>query len=658
MSEFEQWVLDGTLALNDATLTLEAITDTPAAKRPEWVSGADSDGEILGRPPKAANKVIEMRLRVAKQATMDLAISKIALVLDKLQECEQNANGLALVWTPADGTKSITWRALLGEITDLPKDWQDSGWFVRSPAFTVRLTCLPYGEGTEVLAGTVTSSDPIQTVELSGVGGDVPALARLVVTDAASQSRRWVCWGLESRHYPTSSPPSLIIDSSAMVIGTGYAGTTGTRTGAYSGATNNVITSTLRTQPQAICGLGNRSHVGDFRPQLRFYASATTMAVRLVWQALDGPFRSLSWKIPVVAGWNHVDLGLVSVPQTSSGAQRWTGRIEAYSTATGGETFQADVVCMVPAELFGRARASFAYAPGALTGGDDFTGTTAGAALNARVAPVGGTWATSGAATDYAFTDTGGERITRSTVSEAGPRYAILGSTNYTDQEVGVTFQATGGVPEPWVLARYVNSTNFLAADLRYGNPAWRVFAYVGGVTNVLGEIPLTLTYEAYKLRLIVFSSGQLVATLMDVRGSTLSEIRAFHSSLATAGALASGKPGIADYNGNSAASSRYYDDFYAATPAPEPIALHASQSIEFRSDTTLREDSTGTYAGPPPQYVGGRCFVPPAGGPGRKTRIAVMAKRNDVESMPDDNIADSTTVDVLVTPRYIAVPR
>jgi hypothetical protein len=88
-----------------------------------------------------------------------------------------------------------------------------------------------------------------------------------------------------------------------------------------------------------------------------------------------------------------------------------------------------------------------------------------------------------------------------------------------------------------------------------------------------------------------------------------------------------------------------------------------SGQSIEFRSDATLREDASGTYAGPPPQYVGSRFTVPNAGGPGRKTRIAVIARRNDITTDADDGLVsnatmDSTTVAAYVTPRYLAVPR
>ena len=259
------------------------------------------------------------------------------------------------------------------------------------------------------------------------------------------------------------------------MITAGFAGVTGTRTAAYSGATNNVITATLRTQLQAICGLPNLTHIGMFRPQLRFYASATTIALRLTYQSLDGPAKSLSFKIPVAVGFNSVDLGLITLPETSLGTQRWTGRIEAYSTSTGGETFEVDVIELMPAEIFGRARGVYSYLPGPLVGLDEFTGITAGTALNARVATLGGSWATSGAATDLAAADAPGstdETMSRATVSDASPRWAILGSTNLIDTEVGaevrVGFFLTSVIPSatPMIVARWVDANNHLRAKL------------------------------------------------------------------------------------------------------------------------------------------------------------------------------------------------
>lgn len=670
MAELEQWVLDG-LALNDVTYVLESVSDPPAQKKPEWISGADSDGAVLGRKPTHENKVIEMRVRVAQQATMDLALAKIAAVLDKAQECSHNVNGSALAWTPADGTKTLTARCLLAEITDIPKDWQDSGWFVRSPVFTLRLTCLPFWEGVEYLAGSVTNADPIVSVEVASVPGDVPALGRLVVTDAASQSRRYVAWGLESRHYRDVTP--LIVDSAAMVT-MGFAGVTTTRTGAYSGVSSNVISATLRTQVQAICGLENHGHIGSYRPHLRFYASATTMAVRLTFQALDGPLRSLSYRVPVAVGWNFVDLGLVSIPEAGLGTQRWTGRLEAYSTASGGETFEADVMLMIPAEAYGRARGSYSYTAGPLVAYDYFTAMTSGTALGGTVADSGATWATSGATTDFAAADAPAltdEAIVRTTSSDtAGGRFAVLGATNYTDTEVSVRTYALTVNGQFHVGARYVDASNYLEAGWvpsQYGEYFW-VSQKVAGTTTYLGgrstadavlsgPQPTALWRQ---LRLVVFASGRGIVDLLDSSGGLLHRFPFMSADLAAGGVLATGKPFIRDYPGGplQGPQGRYYDDFTVATPGAEPIALYSGQSLEVRHDTTLREDATGVYAGSPPEYVGSRFYVPNAGGPARKSRVAVVARRNDVVVNADNHIADSTTVQVFVVPRYLAVPR
>lgn len=669
MSQLEALTLDG-LALNDGiTFSLEALSLPVPTKLAEWIKGADSNGALLSRPPLHENRVIEATVRVERQATMDLALAKIALLEDKLQECEQQENGLALTWVPADATlTAITFRCLLGEVTGMPIAVQgDSGWFVKAPQLTIRMTCFPFGEGTEaLLATTSTSTAPIVTVELSGVAGDVPAKGRLVVSDAATQSRRWVAWGLESRYLPTSSPPSLIVDSTGMVT-SGFAGATATRTGAYSGGTNNTISMAVRPQVQAVCGLGNLAHVGSFRVYLRCNSTISDLYIRLAYQALDGPWRNLPFKEAAVTGtlWSQIDLGLITIPETVVGTQRWTGRIEAYSASAG--TVYVDAVWLMPAEQFGRARATYSYQPGVQVAYDDFTGITAGTVLNARVAPLGGTWATSGATTDFTAADSPlatDETMARGTASDASPRYAVLGSTNYTNTEVGVNWRAGTAygfdtAVYKGVIARWVDSSNYLVARV-LTNTAFSVSAIVAGAIVSTAEVTgLALTANTwYRLRVIAFTTGTAFADLLDASGAILRSLTIQHSSLATGGALATGKPGIFDQHNSVVPRSRLYDAFYASTPAVEPIALYSGQSIEFRHDSEWREDSTGTYAGPPPEYVGSRFTIPQAGGPGREARVAVIARRQDVTLQADESIADSTTVQVYATSRYLAVPR
>jgi hypothetical protein len=664
------------LALNDGTTyTLEALDMTPPPELEEWIKGADSNGALLAREPLVDNRTITATIRIEPQATKDLALAKIAAILDKLKECQRNANGLALTWVPADATTSaITFRCLSGQITDMPIDIV-SGWFVKAPLITLKLTCLPFGEGTETSASAVTSTDPIVTTELSNVAGDVPALGRLVVTDNATQARRYVAWGLENRWYPTSSPPSLIIDSTAMTS-SGYAGSTTTRTGAYSGATNNVLAAVIGPTTQAICSLGNRSHVGTFRVMLRVWIGAWTNVgpnIRLSYQVNDSPFRALPFRQIIRAGggategWNMVDLGEIRIPTAILGTQRWTGRIESYTDDSGAISVEVDAVWLVPAERYGRARGTYVYNPGVVGGRDSFTGITAATALNARAAPAGGAWATSGVATDFAALDgpgSGDETMGRSTASDASPRYAILGSTNYTDTEVGVSFYAGSafGIDTAvykGVIARWVDSSNYAAARV-LANHTFQLVVIVSGSIVASGTAAgLTLSSNTwYGLRIIAYTSGLVIGHLLDSAGTILESRQAYHSSLATSGALDDGKPGFLDQHNSSVARTRYYDDFYAATPPAEPIVVNSTRTIQFRHDSTLRFDSTNTYAGPPPEYVGARFLVPPAGGAARKTRVAVIARRNDVMLSADDSIADSTTIQAFWTPRWLVVPR
>jgi hypothetical protein len=675
VSQLEQFAIDG-LELNDGTnYFLEELDVPPAQKKPEWVSGGDSDGSLLARGPLYDNATVTARVRIVVQSTMDLAIAKIAALGDKLQESERNQTGIALTWTPADGTIQATGRVLSGEITGLPITTQGdmAGWFVKTPVVTITMVRDPFWRGPEVSGGTTTASTlPVVTLELTSVTGDVPAEGRLVVTDAATQSRRLVRWGLESRYYPTSSPPGLILESDSLVT-SGFAGTGTTRTGAYDpgAAGSSVVRGTLARQAIAVCGTGVQTHIGTFHVFARVWATVTTSGaityLRLAWQDGEGPMRTNTYVTPpLTAAWTDVDLGIITTTTAISGTQKWIGRIDAYSSVVG-ETLDVDYIYLVPAtEGYGEARGVYSYSPGVLVARDEYTSTTSGVALNARVAPTGGTWATSGSATDFGASDgpnTGDETMARTTSSDASERFAILGATNYTDVEVAVdhfytgSSTATGAI----VIARWVDSSNYVSLALTPPIPLGTLnltsIVAAAGVTNSAARVTRVPSVW-YRLRLVVYATGRAIGMLLDSAGVLLQMVTIQHSSIATGGALATGKPGFADMNTTATATSRYYDNFYVATPAAEPIVVYSGRTATFASTYAQRQDSTGTYAGDVPGYRGTRFYVPPAGTRTRKARVAVVVRRNDIAVAQDDQIADSTTVQALYTPRYINVPR
>jgi hypothetical protein len=87
---------------------------------------------------------------------------------------------------------------------------------------------------------------------------------------------------------------------------------------------------------------------------------------------------------------------------------------------------------------------------------------------------------------------------------------------------------------------------------------------------------------------------------------------------------------------------------------------LFSGRVAEFRAlglDAAVRQDSTGTFYGPPPEYRGARFWLQPAGDDDRSTRVAVKARRNNVDEFQDDNIGDSITPSVAYRARRLNFP-
>jgi hypothetical protein len=493
----------------------------------------------------------------------------------------------------------------------------------------------------------------------------------LTITNGAAVPLRFLEWGAEYLHYNPAAPWSLIIDSDSLVT-SGFAGTQVTLAGSYdpNATGSSAIQSTVLGAVQAICGTGVQPHVGTFRVKARVNSgpNGCDAYFRLAWRAGDDSYTTNdpARLITTTQAFYAVDLGLLTIPPASQGTQSWDGRIEAWSLSVG-DTLYVDFLMLIPVEAgYGKATATFSYSPGVITARDDFTGTTAAAVLNGRVAPAGGTWVTSGVATDFVFADPAGsitsETIVRSTGSEASRRYAILGTATTTDTEVSVRFRTTLVEAEHSAIARWTDSSNHLyAAYSSVGVDGFRfeVGTVIAGARAVLetssGEVP---AFTWCELRLLAFSSGRAIATLVSVAdGTTLHTVDVTSTTLATGGTLATGKRGLADY-GPALATSRYYDDFYVATPAAEPVVMYASRQLDIRSDSTIRESSAGGTWGRPPSYRGARFKVGPAGSEDRTTRVVVLGHRNNLDAGGEwTPLDDSLTLAATLTPRYSVVP-
>lgn len=644
-------------------LRLASLVIPPAQKQPTWATSGDSDGSQLVRVPYYANRDCTMQIRVSA-ADADSAMAAVGQLQEKLGEVERLAagggNGLPVLWTPAGASTGLTLYVVLANITDMPITVAD-GWFAHKPLLTVAFTCKPFLYGDEVTGPSASGSGLVVTLDVPSVPGDVPAEARLVITDTASHARRYAEWALEQYHYNPSSPSPSVIDSGSLVV-SGFAGTALAHSGAYGGTT---IATSLLSQPVAVCGTGNQPHVGSWRVKARVYAPSTDEYWSLSWQDGDAPFRSNTPSQPVAAaGFSEVDLGIITVQPATLGSQNWSGRLEAYTTSSG-ETGELDALILWPVdEGYERIAATYGYQPGAITSHDEFTGTTAGSALNGRVAPSGGTWVTSGTTPDFVFAD--GPGATDETVYRSGVadwRYAIVGTTR-TDTETAVQvlhYTASTNAMEQAVIARWTDASNHLRLRLVPAGNSGTLYleTLVAGVTTVLGSTAVSTVGGAWlTLRLIAFASGRTIGTLLDASGATITELQALATSLAS-GALASGLTGFADRKTTTGSADRYYDNFYAGTPAPEPLIINSGKCLQITSDGDYRQSADGASYG---EVIsrGSRLFIPPAGPANRTSRITVRATRNDLTTMADTSVADgdSLSAQIYYTPRYLAVPR
>lgn len=651
---------------NGGTLRLVGLTMPPAPKRPEWASNADTDGQALVRNPLHDNRTgCQMQVRVYADDGDD-AMASIGLLEAKLQEaCLLGPDGgLPFSWTPSGASTALTGYMLYAEITDMPITYDD-GWFAHKPVLTVPFTAAPFLEGPEVTGGSATGTTPLLTLEVDDVPGDVPAKSRLVVTDGATEARRWVEWGLESLYYDAADPSEVFIDSGSLVT-SGFAGSSTALSGAYGGS---AITASLFSQPLAICGTGELDHIGTFRLKARVWAASTAEYWRFTWQDGDGYWTSNDWAQPVAgSAFNELDLGLIDVTEAETGDQAWSGRFEAYTSTTGGELGAVDYVEIFPCEQYGRLEGAYSYLPGVATGHDDYL--SASGTLNGRVAPTGGTWATSGATTDFSETtdplDGTNKVESRATSVNEGtttPRIALLGTVTYSDVEVGVDVHHASASSEKWsyAIVRYVDSSNYAFARMSVeGAEGFLEVGYLlaGTLVTPLIASSWRLPSGYTQVRLVIYASGRAIAWAIDeTSGAVLASLELFDDVLKTGGTLASGKVGFGDGSLNTTVATRYYDNFYAATPAAENLIINSGRTLQIRSDSNLRASADGTRVGDLPSR-GSRLFIPQSGTAGRSTRIAIRATREDPITTASRNDGDSLTIQAFYTPRYLAVPR
>lgn len=518
---------------------------------------------------------------------------------------------------------------------------------------------------------------PVLTMTVPGADGDVPALGRLVLTDAQGADQAWAVWGLQSETYSSASTAALYYEAEALTpMGTAAVDT---QTGASGGGSNNAVTERQLTQrwtailsTRARGGGAHLTHAGTFRifaRVLRPTSNTGMVGVATEWGL--GDFRSFTRNDPIYLATTDfqgsyvvVDLGLADIP---AGTAQWEARIIATSTVDG-DDLSVDFLWLVPVEGYGEAeRATSQWAaPSALTANDAFNQTAGN--LTGKTLQVGGTWNGAGDADDFTV-DTTAKAAKRAVSGDAGSGFVgsrfvfASGTTGMTDQGASVdirwdnvsTAYISGGL-----LLRYrdINNWFIIIWQNGFGLNAWKCTAGVQNLAamSVDPSVGEALTTRGSTLRMSVFVWAD--GTYQGVIGPASSAAYPFSGSdsdLATGGALAAGAAGFWDNHLSTdpfpITVNRYYDNF-ACWTQPNDAAVFASQSVQIRYDGALREDASGTLWIPVSRYAGDRLYLPPAGAERQNTRLLMKTSR----SVPGgaDRAIDDTRAQLYLTPRYL----
>jgi len=426
-------------------------------------------------------------------------------------------------------------------------------------------------------------------------------------------------------------------------------------------------------------------HTGTYRVFARVQADSTNtgiVGVCLEWAVGDfrRPTRNTAQYLttdrsssgtPVEDDWILADLGLVNIPAVQTGAQFWEGRVLAKSTVLSDQVFIDHLIIAPADEFYAEATAqAITAAAVAYTVQDDFSSGTYAGGLAGDTLPAGGTWGTT--ASPYETDDfaVSGGQLQRTAASDTSTdvRYGRImypsGTSAMTATAVHVACSNTVSSSyffSMGLVARVVDKDNFLTAHVYVGPGAsyLRVQKVVAGAVSTLASQPI-LEYGWQGLELVVTPAGEWSVKLANAAsdaaaalGNITSALSGSDSSLATGGALASGYCGVVDWNTTASTTARLYDGFAAWVPTLD-AAIFASQSLEFRWDGALREDSAGGFY-QPVKHLGDNCLIPAAGAEGRSVEVLVKACRNDPRSGVDSSI-DGLTVQVKYQPRGLVV--
>jgi hypothetical protein len=644
------------LDINDGAKfrAMKASYPTPGRKV-NWASSADTEGALPANL-QYDNRQITIECRVVGSSASDLQtqLGYLEQKVGKINE-EEGVGGTHEYVSPSGATCIFD---LLEASADYELD--NTALANRYTTVTITFTAKPFWRSG--LANEVAGVDHVETTLPcvigvdTAIGGDVPALGRLVIDNDQEADQLAVLWGVQSRYYSNAATAELFYQAETRTPLSGSA--TAILTGASGSGSNTVLNNALVPSWQAVLstqasgGGAHLSHIGSYRVFARIQRPAANtgeVSVCLEWG--QGDYLQQTQNDPVTYApnelegeWMLVDLGLVHLDKVTAGTQRWEGRILAKSTVNGDDIY-VDCLMFFPVEEgYGELKVTPALVtPTSMSAHDEFD-QAGGGTLAAKVAPVGGTWSEAGHAGTFNL-DSTNHYVTRTSVSdEQGEgRVAIVGTAEYAAIVVGadlfIPLDPPGGPGHYGLVARYQSiSKGLFATVTAYNEPnVWRIGLGRSYTTIKEGKLPFQVHDQLIQLRLVAFANGnwqfwlngKLIAAGNDPR-------------LATGGEYQKGKVGLADEHVQPSANTRRYDNFVAFPPAFD-AAVFSKQSAEIRADRVQRKDSSGALWVPRSDYKGDYFRPPPARREVRSIRSIVKLSRGDADSMADSAIDDAS---------------
>jgi hypothetical protein len=199
--------------------------------------------------------------------------------------------------------------------------------------------------------------------------------------------------------------------------------------------------------------------------------------------------------------------------------------------------------------------------------------------------------------------------------------------------------------PSNWLMAVILNSLQFSLIKRVAGTET--VLGTTSSSDALLGTI--TVSAGADAAGNVLAAASRLGVTIAGLSVSA-------DSSLATAGALASGGYGIYDAS-TTVSEPRVYDNFSVSTLATSATiinpAINSGYGLDLKHNTALTDNATGTGQGTTPIREGQYLTLPPSTRNNSVHRIVTRARRNDGElGFADEGLDDALTASLEVTPR------